>query len=327
MGRYFVVVVALLVVSGLGAGADDGVLLRYKFAPGESVTYEMDMDGDFAVTTTNRANNQQQAMNATMQMRMDMSMETLAVDDEGVGEVRVKYGGMDMDMQMGAQNIHAEFDLAEGVVRMGEQTQELPEATKKIMAEGMTMRMTPQGKVVEIKGGEALQQAMAAFGGGQQGFNLNLKEMLEKGQVQFPDGPVQVGDKWTQEQAIPIGQTVGDQLAKVDYEVLAFEHVDGRPCAKLGMGMALQTEGEGGAFPIQNPAGLSVTMKDMNLDGKGVLWFDYETGDTVKMEMQMQLSMKVLTKGEIKQNGQTHKVDIETSIDNMNMDIAMAMLD
>jgi hypothetical protein len=323
MSRYVAAMVALLVVGSLAVGADDGVLLRNKFTPGETVTYIMDIDADTSMTIRNRAQDQEQSMDMTMQMAMDVTMDTLSVDDEGVGEVRVKYGKMDMDMQIGAQAMQMEIDLANGIVTMGENTRELPGDMVKLLGEGIVMKMTPQGKVVEIKGGEAFEKLMSEMGA--QGFNMNLKQMMEQNQVQFPDGPVKVGDTWTQTTKLPAPMA---KEVSTKYTLTGFEHVDNRQCAKLATELTMQGELGGEGMPMPNPTGMQVTMNDMNIDATGTVWFDYEAGTMAKMELEMSMSMNMHTKGTVKlPDGKTQEVDVETDIEHMDMNMTMTLAD
>jgi hypothetical protein len=321
MRRSVVTIAVLLTLSVLATQAQDKVLLRHKFTPDERLTYAMDAGGDVSMVVTDKATGKTQPFQFQMKMRMGVSQETKSVDNAGVGEVNMQYGTMAMDMTLpGMGQMHVDLDPAQGTMTMGGKAQPLPAPLTAMLSQGITMKITPQGKVESIQGGEGLQKVLEQAG--MRG--MDLQQMTQQNEISFPEQPVGPGDTWVQKVKMPLPGAGVAQEMTTTYRFEGFEDFEGRKCAKLAATMSLPlAPGSTVEMPTPGQENLKVTLSDMSLDGKGDVLFDPEAGKLVHSGAALTMSMVTRTKGTVLVNGAQQAVDVETNIQRMNMNVAM----
>jgi hypothetical protein len=102
--------------------------------------------------------------------------------------------------------------------------------------------------------------------------NMNLAELAKAGQNELPDHPIKVGDSWTVEQKVPVGNSGQTIATKTIYTLVGFEDMCGTNTAKLDTKSAVQVAGM--KLNVTDPQGkpLALTM-DLKEDIKGTTWF------------------------------------------------------
>jgi hypothetical protein len=282
------VAVVVLLTPAAGRAADDTVDLKLN----------LEKDHEYKLIITVEQNIVQWIMENEMEMDQTIVFgETFKVTDiaeDGTYTIEVTMGpvAMKMKSQMGS----FEFDSENP-------PDEIPAPARVLAAfvdQVFTMKMTPQGKVVELSGmdkmlesmkdafddvdeqtrGQMIEQMKKQFG------DDGFKEMMENFTAIYPHKPVGVGDSWEQEVILA---RVFPLIANVTYTLA--ERKDGVASLKVD-----------GTFE-PNPKGEPTKMGDMTMKvalkgtQEGTLQIDEATGWFVAGEMTQKMEGEVTASG------------------------------
>ena len=269
-------IVALFALVGLGAagcgkkGADQAhkdptgkkIALRMNYTQGQAFDFTMGMD----MTMNIKA--QGQKVKANMGMTMVMGMDVKDVSPDGIGTVDVTYRTIKFSVTGGPQTVS--YDSTQG--SKGDQ---LSRALGALIDKTLTLQLDPKGKVISVKGGDAIVQAMRDSGDAAMADQMKSQfsdEAMEQmfGQIAgaLPPNPVDNGDSWNQSFNMS-----GQQPMKVDARYKLLDHGAG----KSSIGVSGKMKSTGAA------QGLSGDMY-------GTIDLDEQTGWPVKASMTMEFS-------------------------------------
>lgn len=177
------------------AAQDGKVDLRWKYQKGQELRYKT-----VQKTATEAAGNTiQQEMSTTFAMNVD------DVDDKGLATLTCKYDAVAIKMA-GLQEL--DYD--------SEKDKEAPDEPmaqmmSKLVGQSFTMKMTPSGKVTDVKGFDKILEAMMKGAGGEaeqemarqmmkQMFSDDaFKSMMQQMSPPLPEEKVGKGDTWSNE--------------------------------------------------------------------------------------------------------------------------------
>ncbi len=184
------------------------VVLKYKFRPGEVLTYAILQENTTLAAGTK----------AITSNDMKMTYTTRKAGPDGSGEVEVRILSMDMDGE-GA-----------GASTMKSMVSEL----KKMWFD---MKILPNGKVLSAKPHDA-PPGMEALG--------SVIEGAMSGMTVFSDLPVGPGDKWADEKEVPLPMGAGPLTLKMKtgYVLRSFKVIDGRKHALIDATITMTSDGE-----------------------------------------------------------------------------------
>jgi hypothetical protein len=240
-------------------------ILRYAPKAGDSISYDMVMDG-----TIDMAGIPSAPAEMDMKMTFGMGMETLTVDPKGVFTTKVRLDkmdlsvmGMDMDllaMMPGGGNI--EF----------------------------TMVQEPTGKVVRIEGLDKLA-GMGGMGNmpGMDKLQQLMNPITSMSLAIFPDRPLRLWEMWTPElPEMLAGLFEGSGGPPVRCWLCRIEDVDGQKCAKIRtrllgtMDVAKAIKAVAGdSTPVPGLEGLQM---DLGMDTNVYSWMRLSDGKLTKMD-------------------------------------------
>jgi hypothetical protein len=168
-----------------------------------------------------------------------------------------------------------------------------------LAGESITLKMSPTGKILDVKGVEELFKKMQGDGeddpmGGafRQAFDEKaLKRMWQQSFTQLPDKPVEEGDKWKDETVFGI-PSMGDLKLKTESELRDLRDGGDRAIIWSELKMSMEeAEGDEEDEEDQNPFGGMFQIDD----AKGTTqteWLVKEGRlDTMKTEMEMTLAV------------------------------------
>ncbi len=285
----FVRIIALLALVASAASASaQGVMLRYRWTKGETVTYRMTMLT--ASAATGMPGGAGMKVDQTMTQVVTMRVEDVASD--GATTLRQTFASVKMEMNgpMG----HLEYDTAAPSANANPIIQSMRQVLGGMVGESVTVVQAPDGSVRKVEGASRiLDKIVKAMPGGpssqaaSQGLRSllsddALKTTMEQSFSKFPPNPVKPGDTWDgqmsmgNEAAGRIGGTV----------TFTLKSIDGSPdaaVARIAVGLRLKQE----APAPPGPNGMTVNLGEVR--GEGELLFDAAKGRIRKSTMRTDL--------------------------------------
>jgi hypothetical protein len=287
------VALVVLALLGLGRPAQAQVTLRYQFKEGEKLRYlltaklKMKVDADGKEVEIGGG------------MKIGLSLQTLKVGQDGKGRVLMKIERMQLNM--GAEGMSFSFDTSSP----DDLPEEVKESLQKMLKDGITMTMDPQGNSSDVKMPESWKELMQKSGKGP----LGLDALTGKGflGLVFPREPVTKGKKWKSEpldvDLPPAGKLKGENSYTYDgpvkrggrdlEKIILRQKLSLQPDPNSEAKLALKVNESPGALYFDNRRGQVVeAQQDMNMD------LDMEAdGMQARMKIEMKLHMKLLKPG------------------------------
>lgn len=177
-----------LLAAACGSGAAEATVIRYRFEPGETRTYDLAMQMDLQTTGTDE---EAPAVEGTMTATMTMTVEEIQDDGTTVLEVEMT----EIEFEVEGEDVQAP---------------PIPESST------MTITIGPDGEVRSVEG------SLGAFGipGAASPFfsqtNPTDQSMPQFFFPRFPDDEIGPGDTWSETTETPLG--VGDATIEVTVE-------------------------------------------------------------------------------------------------------------
>jgi hypothetical protein len=304
-----------LVVLGGAARADDAVLLRFKFTPGETRSYVLNVTGSGQMEMSGSPLGE---FKIPLDMTLNGSFDLLtrAVEADGSGDLGVHMGVFGVDMTIMGQPTHMTMDLEKGKYTVDGKEMPAPgagaggAAPQGVDLSKLTVVLSPQGKVKDLQGLEELLAALPKGGpmmlpGG--GALPNIKEMLKDYPPLLPAGPVAPGATWEQSvklalpgltEATPmigkytlekLGQMNGHQVARIGYTTdYQLNNLTLPAPAPAAPGAA---PGTPGAAP--GPTGAE-KINSLTVRVKGQMYFDVTGGFVHSVHLEMVMGMEMI---------------------------------
>ncbi len=286
----------LVLLLAAAGGYADGVTLRYKFVPGQEMTYDVWATGVGSVEFSGMPI-PDEALAGGLRLQFnanaDVALYVKSVDEEGNGTVGYSLGPLQLQMEAMSRSFHVALDLARGTVEVDGETQQIPAQSMAMVApmfQELEATISPRGKVLAISG---LPQLPA-----QEGIELEmpwateegLNELLNAMPPDFPEGPVEVGDSWEVQMpnimALMMPGEMEDVLPEelppmvVEYRLKSIGAIDGHAIANIEFHFALELadlemEVPGPSQQETGPQQITLGLQEIV---EGNTYFDLETG-------------------------------------------------
>jgi hypothetical protein len=209
------------VLGGAGVSIAPGATLRWKFAPGDTIRYEMQQKTTTGIKpATGKGQELKQAMTQTMQLTW--KVKTVSAD----GSARI---AQTIDrVQSKAETIFGmfEYDTKAGKAPEGPVAASVvPVALyQALIGAEFTFTMSPHGDLSDVKVPESVLKAVRAAGpaggaGGEAFSEEGLKQMITQSSFALPKDDLAPGQTWTRQTKLPsppIGTTVMDKTYRFD---------------------------------------------------------------------------------------------------------------
>jgi hypothetical protein len=258
--------------------------LRWKFKQDETSNYVLDraIDGVFDF------NGQQ--INFSFAMTFDITWKVTAVAEDGTGDLTQTVDRIQFTMQspIGGE---LKWDSTEPTPDGNPIWERMGAPLKALLGAPVTMKVTSQGKVSDIKFSDELQkffdeqstQRRMNLGGGVSADSI--KEMIERAFLHLPDEAVAEDTKWEQQFATVVANA-GTQFTDVSYSVTGMEEKDGQKLVKIAASTELSFKPNEG----QNEAEIDISEQE----GSGELIFDAAAGKTVSQSSKQKMTMEIV---------------------------------
>ena len=207
--KNFVLFLAVGVLCAAATTVVADTVLRYKFTPGEKLTYECTQN-----VSTNMAFDGKE-MKSTIKNILIASQEVKAVDAEGVATVVKTIDSIKMTMQM-PQGGNLEYDSTVKKDRTGMEKM-IADQFAGIVGKPIEMKIDAMGNVSDMNMPKDMAGKQDMIGG-------NIKHSL--GAFSFPKEAVAVGKTWTVDAPIPSMPGMGKGTIQQTYEYMGADKDD-----------------------------------------------------------------------------------------------------
>jgi hypothetical protein len=268
----------LVMAAALLLSAQDKAELKWTFVKGRELTYKQTQKQTMEFAGT--AMEQESAQTQVWTVKDVAADGTATIETKCVAVAAKGSGAMEF-----------EYD--------SEKDKEVPENPQvammaKMLGKSFTLKMTPSGKIVEMKGFDALVEEMLKDMGEDAGpmkemlkqmlSDDSMKSMMQQLAPMLPEKPVGAGDAWKNDFTLKFPMIGG---MKFGVASSLTELKDGQ--AKIAQDWTIELKEDGGADP-DNPLGGLVKITDSK--GKAQIVFSVEKGCFVSQKMTMDLTME-----------------------------------
>lgn len=183
-----------LVASGCGEKAPaprgEKIALKLNLKPGDQRKMTADVDMKITVSAPGR----EEQMN--MSMGLGMSFDVLEVDDAGVHTLKTTCDRVRMNMSGGPMSIEYDSDNPDA------QQNPLTQPLAAMVGTSLTMKVTPEGKTLEVSGMDEMADKMGAKLPPAARANLDqqakgMTNQFDQMMAFLPKEPVDIGDSWS----------------------------------------------------------------------------------------------------------------------------------
>jgi hypothetical protein len=264
------------------ARGQDKAVLKWKFQKGEQLHYETDADS----TSTMKAQVPGEAgldVKSTISTAFTSAWFVEDVADDGTATISVAQERIRIDVKTPGGELSEDTNVAP------EKASERLKALRSVLGETMTLRMTPQGELKEVKLSDRLMTVLkdaAACGLSEE----KLKENLRLVALALPGEAVAVGNRWTRlvERPQP-GFSFETRELAYTYKGPSEEPFRGSKLIELRTDLAIKADPQG-AYRME--------LRYKSQDGRGFIYFDDTAGYLLGMDFmqKFELGMTMLGK-------------------------------
>lgn len=311
---------ALCLCLSAAVAQEQPLLLRYKFTPGHTDTYQMTSTGTIPMDLTPgpEAGVPPMAMDMAVDMSLTMAQTVRSVAPDGSAQVEVRYPSMTIrtTLQPGGQPMEVLMTWDKGVLTntINGQTQPADPNQQKmaqLLTAALKMTVTPTGKSTpDPETAKLMADLMSASGGMSMDFS-RLSALTSA----LPEQPVKVGDTWSIQDTGAIG---GANLAgSSNFKLAALEDFEGTLSARIEGEARLTLSGQ---MPPSAPMGIPVQTNITRLDlaMRFVNHFDLAKGNMLQTTMSLNQNMAMVISTGAAGGQQVH---IPATIENAQMTI------
>jgi hypothetical protein len=338
--RIFVVIATAVIITGLAWSQDlgDRVLLRYTWNVGEQLTWNVSIEaeGDLLTTDLTKEPTEEQRVYMVRTMNMPIYQTIEAVDEEGNGTVGSHIGLLDIEVNVDDRPTqYIVIDPKAKTMTVDGEQAPMPEAALGFLGVEFRMVMSPLGEVLKFDAPFAQEQLFDMAG-----ISLSdFAQMNQASQIQFPVEPIQEGYTWAQTKELRAPLTSEDQeeedaedeAADAEHEAAAppplamtmvytlegFETMDDVNCAKVELVGAMDMREPFRVHSTAGGADLTVETGPAHVSMHGFIYFDPEAGCMVKSEVDSIMDVRQTTQGQVQAGDQTRDVNLIVNIEGL----------
>ncbi|MBI2825842.1 MAG: hypothetical protein HYX69_14245 [Planctomycetia bacterium] len=284
---HWLAVTLSLAACGLASTVAHGEMLRWKFKQGETMNYVMDraIDGKIDLSGSQ--------IEFTSAMTFDTSWKIKSVGSDGAAEVEqtVDRVQMKMDSPLGGG---LDYDSKKPGSGQGQIWEMMGPMFEALVGQTFSLKVTPTGKVSDIKMPEKVTEQLAKQGGpggrrGGFGFGggmlteSSIKEMIERSFVPLPEKDIAPDVTWSQSFSNAM-RGAGVTKSAITYSAGEKESKDGHKIQKISAKTELTFE------PEENS---QVDVEISEQEGMATIYFDVDAGRTLKVEGKQKQVMEI----------------------------------
>ncbi len=313
------VAVGILLVCAVGAAQDDdqGILLRYKYQPGQELRYGVSGTAE-GLMRIDGIPDAPPPQDLWMEGSVTVDMETQSVDEEGVGQLRLTVHDAFAKMQVFGEVVECQLQDGRLIITQGGEVQldtANPPADEGddeaanpmfgapgfrqlldlVMENGLIVQLAPDGRLVGLPQLVLLPDELKNAIPG-----LDIDRLLEHSQASFPAHPVKVGGTWeVREPMLLPGGAEGDlPEAVTTYTLAAIEEIEGRQCARIVGTASMDLAGVGGLPTMMGPFGPpgaagGLELRTAQFSVQQTDHFDYERGLTLRSTVDVKAELDI----------------------------------
>jgi hypothetical protein len=235
--RLTLTVLLLLCLASLVLAQGEQVTLRLKFSPNQVTRYRVYADVNGAMTMAGMPLPQAQGQSGSIPLQAVVNAEAttkvLGIDAAGAARLSVKLDSANMSMNVMGQQM--KMTLAGGKLSMTTpqgQSQAVPLAQMfqgqnvPLLQQPITVKLDPRGKLLDLQIPGLPASQMLPPG-------MDMSTLLKQSQMQLPEGPITVGQSWTDHQAIPYGSA--QSVSDTSYTLAGLDTKDGKTLARINV--------------------------------------------------------------------------------------------
>jgi hypothetical protein len=281
-------ITALLVASACQlASAADGVLLRWKFEPGQRLRYESQSETQTRTLFEGTDHKQ------TMQQTTVQSWLVDKVAEDGSATVQLVFDRWMMRIDSPGNLLEVDSDST--TEPTGQAAVLLP-LVKAVAGAPFSVKMSPLGATTEVTLPEVLVKAVAARGQGSFAKEFfteeSLKAMVSQGSLKLPAEPIEPGKTWE--------DAKGHKGMKVTsvYTYVGPEPDSSPPVQRIEMTANID-------WADASVSGVKIKIAEQSMDG--VVHFDNEHGHLIDLEVTQKMALEYAQAGsKVRQEVQVH---------------------
>ena len=229
--------------------------LRFQFVQGTTTWMLLNQDMQMNMSMSG------QDINTTMNMQMWSEMKVLEVKD-GVGTVETTFRRVKVVSENPSMQVDYDSDVKDSDPGQFESLSEM-------VGKGSKLKVDASGKVIDMAMDEGLAEDMKAAG-------MDMKQLFQQGLTVLPTDPIAIGDSWTSEMEMPMGQ-MGKMKAVTTNKLKAV----------AGSTITLEQDIKMDTASVKLPGGMKMDVTK----SKGSNTIDLKTGSPVEMTMEMEMDM------------------------------------
>jgi len=263
--------------------------LKWKFKEGDVLNYVMDN------ATEQKIDRQGAVIDIGTRFVFDLTWKVKSVAADGTAEMEQTVDRLQFKVTSPFANM--DYDSKSEKKPEGPIWDQMEPLMTALLGQAFQLKVSPAGKVSDIKLPEKLakhfadQQGGGAGGGGRRGLGAMLggfsengvKEMIQKSVLPLPEKPVTADTKWNQsfEMVMP---GAGKQKTLVTYSYSGSEQQEGKSLDKIATKVELTFE------PAENS---QTEVEITEQEGSATIYFDTAAGRTVKSSAKQKMKMEI----------------------------------
>lgn len=291
------------------AQAEEAVLLRYKFAPGQVWAYDLNVTGGGRIEISGMPLVGEVSFPLSMIINMPLEVITREVDAEGNGRLSLRLERLGMQVTAREETTQAVVDFDQGEIRAKGETIPFPNVQMGAALQDLSFVMSPRGKVLKVEGFEEFMELLASSGmpGGFMGPKdaSQWQQMLEAYPAQLPEQPVAVGYSWEQTVSIPMmfGPQQGELPSAettVRYTLEKLGEIGGDRVARIGLDGTMEMSNVEMPMPGREGAGTPAMLDLLSMAMTGQLYLNLDAGYVYSARLRVTLNMDMsVGRGEV----------------------------
>ena len=286
--RTHITCLALIFGATLMAGAVRAdTTLKWKFKEGDVLNYVMDN------ATEQKIDRQGAVIDIGTRFVFDLTWKVKSVAADGTAEMEQTVDRLQFKVTSPFANM--DYDSKSEKKPEGPIWDQMEPMMTALLGQAFQLKVSPSGKVSDIKLPEKLAKHFAdqqgGGGGGRRGLGAMLggfsengvKEMIQKSVLPLPEKPVTADTKWNQsfEMVMP---GAGKQKTLVTYSYSGSEQQEGKSLDKIATKVELTFE------PAENS---QTEVEITEQEGSATIYFDTAAGRTVKSSAKQKMKMEI----------------------------------